>query len=222
MPKGRKSSGKGGDSCVFPFHYVLQGTLVSGVSRFSLGPNSSTSPRGLVEADTWAHFRVRSFSFRLLPTAHAAASNDQAVGFLGGIEDTLPGSIANVVELLPSSYLAGRQVVPSDWSRPSKQELAGPFPWYKTIPGTADATEESPGTVAIVGTGSEEFALEMRGIFEFKTAVATANTPLALAARNKLREERVRAAMLNERELLLKILATPAIPSQPKGGTAQP
>lgn len=220
MPKGRKSGAKGGDSCIFPFHQVLQSALVGGVLRFPLGPNTPTTPRGLVEADTWAHYRVRSFSFRLLPTANTV--NDLAAGYVGGIEDTPPSTIANVVELLPSCFLSARSTIPTEWCRPSKAELAGPLPWYKTIPGTADATEENPGTVCVVGTGTEAFDLEMRGILEFKTAVATANTPLALAARSKLREERVRAMMLAERELLLKILAVPAIPSQPKGGTPQP
>jgi hypothetical protein len=89
-----------------------------------------------------------------------------------------------------------------------REELAGPFPWYKALTGTVDASEEAPGNFNVVGTGSEAFLMEVRGKFEFKTAVATANTPMALLLRRKLREDRLRKELLDEREHMMKVLAT--------------
>ncbi len=208
--KGRKLGGRAGDSCTMPFHSLFNFTLVSGNSSFNLGPNSSVSPRSLIEADTWAHFRVKSYSFRLHPSATVRAI--QTCGYVGGQQDTNPNTIAQVMELLPSAVLAAGATVPTEWVRVPKSDLAGPLPWYKTIPGTADVTEESPGTVCFTGTSSDVVQLEQRGVFEFKTAVATGNTPLAVAARSKLREERVRIALATERALLLKILGTSPVP----------
>jgi len=213
MPKknGRKAGGKGGDSCFLPFHTFLPVVLTGGgLSSFALSPNANVSARSLVEADCWAHWRVRNFAFRLHPVA-ATSTTTQLAGFCGGVEDTTPATVAAIGELLPSVVMTADQTIPSEWVRPSKGELSGPLPWYKTILGTADATEESPGTLCFIGGLTEILNLEMRGIFEFKTAVATANTPMARNAIIMLREERVRGVVARERDLLLKILAAPQV-----------
>ncbi len=184
------------DGAVVPFHYVLVSALVAGTQNFTVGPNGNVSPRMSAEADTWAHYRIRKFKFRLHPDPSAAQSNAVAAGFCGGIQDTPPATIAAVTELVPSAYLAGGTSVPTEWVEVSQSELAGPLPWYKSIPGTADATEEYPGSISICGTGTDTYSLEMRGVFEFKTAVATANTPEELKLREALRQlamDRVRA-----------------------------
>jgi len=49
--------------------------------------------------------------------------------------------------------------------------------------------------------------LEIRGSIEFKTAVATTNTPLALRLRAELRAERVRVEKELARNALLKQLS---------------
>lgn len=208
MPrKGRKASGKGGDSCVIPFHFLNSTVFAAGATGFTLSPSASVSPRALAEADAWAHFRVKSFAFRLLPTAVVSVLRGvQTAGYVGGVQDTSPTTLAQVTELLPSVILPSASTVPTEWVRPSKAELAGCFPWYKTIPGTADATEESPGSIVLTGTVGDVFQIEFRGTFEFKTAVSTGNTPLEATSRLRLREERVRMAITNERALLLKIL----------------
>lgn len=213
MPKkGRKAGGKSGDSCIMPFHFINTTALSGGgILTFILSPNASVSPRALIEADTWAHFRVRSFSFRIHPSG---TLGPLVAGFQGGIQDTLPATIAQVSELLPSTVLGTAATVPSEWVRVSKEELAGPLPWYKTIPGTADATEESPGIVCLSGGASEALVLEMRGTFEFKTAVSALNTPMFANMRMRLREERARVTFASERDLLLKILGT--VPSPPR------
>jgi hypothetical protein len=194
---------------MFPFHTIYSANFTAGSQNFLLSPNAFVSSRGLIEADAWAHFRVKAFAFRLHPVN--ASTVLQAAGYVGGIEDTQPSSVVQIGELLPSTALADGTTVPTEWVRPSKAELAGPLPWYKTIPGTADPTEESPGIVCVAGGTTELFIIEMRGLFEFKTAVAVANTPAALQAVKLLREERVRAVLEHERASLLKVLASPPV-----------
>jgi len=214
---GRKTGVKGRDSCVFPFHNTVSANAASGLISFILSPNATVSPRSLIEADTWAHFRVRNFMFRLHPASTQASNNSQAAGYIGGVQDGTPNSFAQVAELLPSTILGADSTCPTEWVRVGRSDLADPLPWYKTIPGTADATEESPGAlvVATSNSSSDLVVLEMRGVFEFKTAVNAANTPQAMAAYGKLREERLRTVVEAQRELLLRILAVPASGGKP-------
>ncbi len=204
----RGRSGKGGpDSVKIPFHNLLVSNLVSGALGVLVQPSAGLSPRVLQESDAWAHFRMRKLSFRLHPLN--AVTNLQAVGYIGGVQDTAPASVSQVCELLPSTPLGGRTTCPSDWVHVPKQDLAGPFPWYKSVPGTADPTEEAPGSIIVTGSTTDAFQLEIRGVIEFKTSVATANTPLELRELARIREERVRSAQARQRDVLLKVLATP-------------
>jgi hypothetical protein len=149
---------------------------------------------------------VKALSFRLLK--NATVNGPQVAGFLGGVQDNPPTSVAQLGEVIPSCYLGNLQTVNSEWIRVPKADLAGPFPWYKTIAGSADPTEESPGYIVVVGTGTDTFYVEFRGVFTFKVSLATANTPVALEARRKIREERRLRAIAQEKEVLLKILST--------------
>jgi len=168
-------------------------------------------PRLAVEADAWAHFRVKRLSFRLHPTSPKTAA--QACCYIGGVQDTPPATFSAISEVLSSCINGVGSTVPSDWVHVLKSEVAGPFPWYKSVAGTADSTEEAPGSFQVVGTGTETFTLEFRGIFEFKTAVATTNTPVALAARRQLHLERVNAERARARMVLLQVLnSTPSAP----------
>jgi len=203
MPgKGRKGMG-GKDSCILPFHYSISQALVAGV--FTAFASPAIIPRAALEADVWAHFRLRKLAFRLLPTSPSTAA--QAAGFVGGVQDTNPGTYAQVVELISSCIKGIGQTVPSSWVRVSRQELAGPFPWYKTVAGTADSTEEAPGVICVVGTGTEVFNIEFRGEFEFKVGLSSGNTPLEVKLRELVRKQRVDQMRSTEREVLLKILA---------------
>lgn len=187
-----------------PFHYAQQGAFVAGVFNSLLTP--ALFPRVALEADVWAHFRVRKLAFRLLPTSPSTVA--QASGYIGGVQDTNPSSYTMVTELLSSCVKGVGQTTPSNWVHVSRKELAGPFPWYKTVAGSADATEESPGSICTVGTGTEAFNLEFKGVFEFKTGVNSANTPLEVKLRELVRKQRVDMARAAEREVLLKILST--------------
>jgi hypothetical protein len=207
MP-GRKGV-KGRDTCTLPFHYCYSQALTSGLFQSSVLP--ALFPRVATEADAWAHYRFKAFSFRLHPSSPKTVA--QAAGFCGGIQDTAPATFNAVVELIPSCVNAIGSTVPCEWVRVPKTDLAGPFPWYKTIAGAADPTEESPGTITVVGTGTETMTIEFRGIIEFKTSVATANTPLALQMKNAMRQERLNAELKFERDTLLRILSTTTPPS---------
>lgn len=192
-----------------PFHEVSSGAFAAGVFTFLVNP--AAFPRVILEADVWAHFRIRQFSFRLLPTSPSTVP--MAAGYIGGVEDTAPSTLVQVSELLPSCIKGVGQTTPSNWVRVPRADLAGPFPWYKTVLGTADPTEESPGQFVCVGTGTEAFLVEFKGVFEFKTSVNNANTPLARELRARIREERIKVVRDSERAALLKVLSTPGTKS---------
>lgn len=191
-----------------PIHYVVNTTFTAGVLSMTLAP--ALFPRALIEADVWAHFRVRQLRFRLLPTSPTTVA--QAIGFVGGIEDTPPTTLQMVSELLSSTAKGVGQTTPTPWVRATRQELAGPFPWYKTVVGTADATEESPGQIVAVGTGTEAVTVEFKAVFEFKTSLNSGNTPEGLRLRALLRAERKSQVLAKERQVLLKIIATGSDP----------
>ncbi len=206
MPQRRRKGGKASrDSCTMPFHVTTSGALAAGVYSFAVQPASF--PRVQLEADVWAHFRVRKLSFRQLPTSPITVG--QIAGYVGGIEDTPPATAVQVSELLPSCSKGVGQTTPTNWVHVPRADLAGPFPWYKSQPGTADPTEESPGQIVVVGTGTEAYILEIKGVFEFKTSVNSGNTPLSLKLRAMIREERLAYVREKERLALLRVLKTP-------------
>jgi hypothetical protein len=205
---GRRG-GKGADSCLIPFHTFFVSTLSSGLATILANP-VGLSARAGVEADAWALFRVRSLSFRL--HALATSVNNQAAGFVGGVQDTPPGTIVQVGELLPSCLQTINHTAPTEWVKVAKKELSGPFPWYKSIAGGPDASEESPGAIMVAGASSDGFNLEIRGVIEFKTAVSTGNTPLQVALHERIRQERVALSLARDRTALLRILqGSPAL-----------
>ncbi len=205
-----KSQNKGkGDGCVVPFHCYSSSALTAGAFQTPLNPTTLNSARLAAEADAWAHFRIKSLKVRL---HHGALTGDAAVGLVGGYQDTPPSTIAQVMELIPSAYQGSTYTKPSEWAVASGKELAGPFPWYKTIPGSADATEEQPGSLVVAGTGTDVFVIELRGVFEFKTSVAPSNTPAALKLRQELRLQRIREEREAARTRLLSVVAATPVP----------
>ncbi len=140
---------------------------------------------------------------------------NRAIGYVGGVQDTPPATTANVAELLPSVPQTSNATCPTEWVSPSKGDLAGPLPWYKTIPGSADATEEAPGYIVVAGSGTDAYNLEIRGVFEFKTAVATANTPLEIKLAAERMAIRASRMALSQRAAMLHLLST-----TPTGGSS--
>lgn len=209
------------DSQSLPFHVLSISAQTAGAFSTPLSPTTVGSTRAAAAADEWAHFRVKRLRFRLHPSV--AATVPQAFGYVGGIQDTPPATVATVCELLPSCFISlnttangNKQTVPTEWVNVPKPDLAGPLPWYKSIPGGADATEEAPGLLVGAGTGTENLYIELRGVFEFKTSVAPANTPLVLELKAKVREERVALEKDRERTHLLGVLSSSKPPNDGK------
>jgi hypothetical protein len=120
------------------------------------------------------------------------------------------------MELLPATFHAGPpQTVHSEWIKVPKVDLAGPLPWYKTVLGTADPTEESPGSLIVVGVGTDLVSIEVYGVFEFKTSLATANTPAVLTLRMRVRQERSDAIRAREKSLLVSLLSSGQVKPAP-------
>lgn len=211
MSRSQKARRNGRDSCIIPIHCVIVSSFTTGFNTFTLQPSANFGTRLLAAADEWAHFRVLSFEFRLFRNATITVA--QAAGYVGGVQDTAPTTIATVAELLSSCLISITQTVPSEWCRPSRQELAGCFPWYKSVPGSADPTEEGPGQVTIVGTGSEVFMLEVRGRFEFKTSVATTNTPDAII--DRMTQKILRKQEIEKRRMMALLYAADALNMKP-------
>jgi hypothetical protein len=203
---------KRSDSQLLPFHYVYNVALVAGVANISGSP-TGLSPRALVEADTWARFRLRSLKFRLHPNAQTSSAYQIAI-WVPGVQDVPPATLATAAEALNSAVLGGIATVPTNWVTVNKRDLAGPFPWYKAIPGAADVTEESPGALVVIGTSTETFVLEYSGVFEFNGALATANSPAAVQLRRELRTLRTSVSNQREKERLISLLATSEVKKQ--------
>ncbi len=197
-------SKRNSDSEILPFHVVAQVALTAGAFSTPLSPTTISSTRAASVADNWAHFRVRKFKFRVHVTPSSLAQ--QAVGYVGGVQDTLPSTFATICELIPACIMPTDQTVPSDWQTVPRCDLAGPLPWYKSIPGTADPTEEAPGYLVANGATTETVTIEMRGVFEFKTSVAPANTPAELALRARLRAERIASSKEAAQKRVLALL----------------
>lgn len=197
----RKATKK--DSQILEFRAQLASTFTAGAFSFSLNPTSvgSFGTRVLAVADSWAQYRVLRLRFRLRVLASGVGT--QAMGFVGGVQDTPPATIQSVTELIPSCLQDAGQTVPSDWVRVPPRDLAGPLPWYKSVVGNADATEESPGIMCLAGSATDAFRFELEAVYEFKAAVGTGNTPEATALVKQLRSEKIRFETERERKMLL-------------------
>ena len=207
-----------------PFHGYVSAALVSGTASAQVSPSglAGIAPRVLVEADTWAHFRVRSLALRL--HRNNATTGAQAIGFVGGVQDTLPSTVAQISELLSSAICGDQLTVPGEWVRPRAEELAGPFPWYKSVNGAADGTEEGPGYIVIAGNTTEVYSYEVRGVIEFKTAISTSNTPAEVRLLGQLRALRLAQTQARNRAAVTRLLTGPpvALPSVTLAGSTCP
>jgi hypothetical protein len=214
----KKSAAGLKDGCLMPFHAIFEQNLVGGLVTTVVSP-AGLSNRAATEADAWTHFRVVRLKFRLLPPASSTLASYQNASFLPGVQDTPPASRTQASELIASSTLGARQTVPSQWVNVTRSELAGALPWYKSVAGAADPTEESPGIFCLCGSGTDPIIAELFGMFEFKGAVATANTPAAIALRNELRAYRLSKANEDEKARMLAVLGT--MPTQLGGVTSR-
>ena len=203
-----------------PFHGYYTAALVAGLTNLQLSPSglAAVMPRLTSEADGWAHFRVKSCAFRL--HRNNSITGAQGIGFIGGVQDTLPQSTSQLMELMSATVISDVLTIPGEWVKPSAKELAGPLPWYKTINGTADATEEAPGYIVITGNTTEVFSVEVKAVFEFKVSVATANTPAEVRLVSALRALRQANARSRAQVAVARVLSGP--PTESGGSPSIP
>jgi len=181
-----------------PFSGINAVTLSGGAGATPI--QCSTFGRIAAIADTFELYRFVRLKYRI----HANATSRtglQTSGYYPGIVDTTPTTNAQVGENLHLCVLGISQVVPSNWVNVSKSALTGYFPWYKTIAGSVDTSEEVQGNIYHVGAGTEIVLLEVQGVVEFKSPSSTGNTP-AMRSAKKLEAERAR---------IIKILGSPPL-----------
>jgi hypothetical protein len=188
------------------FHGIWSGADAATQVLLNLNP-SNMSAAGFTRlggfADNFASFKIQRLRFRI----HCNnATSGTAACFVGSVQDTSPSTLPQVMEVLPAAILGLVQQVPTNWVEVPKADLAGPLTWYKSLLGTADATEESPGLLVLVHTTLVAYTVEIEGNYLFKTAVAPANTPMALKLAQEIRASRVLAAQDRERVALRRLL----------------
>lgn len=188
-----------------PFHKVHTNTLISGMFNITLQPAVMNTRLGVV-ADAFEEYRLTSLRFRLHRSG--AAIGPQAACFYPGVVDTLPNTVTDVAEVVHSTVVSQSATVPSAWVMVPRAVLSGPFNWYKSLASSLDTSEEQQGVIAIAGTGTDSFLLEVSGTYEFRGSAATVNTPMLLEA-----------TRLRQRNKLLSILATPAPAAGSSKGT---
>ncbi len=203
MNKTKNKKKSKADTATIEFSAYAQVTLVSGANNLALNPANYTRLSSI--GDAYEFYRLKRLKFRIHPGS--SLGSDQVVAFLAGVIDTPPSTVAQASEVVNSTILALSATVPSSWVDVPEMDLRGSFPWYKTVQGTSDTAEEVVGYLFCTGGTTNIVKLEIRGQFEFKEAVAPANTPLAIELRKKIREERARLASEKERENLLKVIS---------------
>jgi hypothetical protein len=179
----RKNTRSERDTVSIPFHFHALGAAAA--VAVSVSPNAAFSPRLAAIGDDFDEYRVTKLQFRILPGGAASAATSAAC-YQPGIVDTPPATALTISESINTTLLGGGQTVPTKWSSVPAGVLAGMHPWYKTVPGTPEASEELQGGIYafLAVTGG---VLEWQGVCEFRAAIAAGNTPLerALAARRR-------------------------------------
>jgi len=206
------------------FHGIVGSSAAATQELLNLNPsNMGITPgqltRPVAQADLWAHYRILSMRFRFMTSG---ASTPVAAAFVGGVQDTPPSTLAQVMEVIPAVLLGANQQVPTNWVDVPRSDLAGPLPWYKSLLGAGDATEESPGVLVIFHTTLVSFLLELFIEYEFKVAVAPANTPEGLALLQEVRALRVNRERQVQRAQVLRALTGPSTNSTTPGDAALP
>jgi len=189
---------KSRDTVRIPFHAFMATTFTTSAVVF-LSP--LITPRLTAIADSYDEYRFESFKFRI---RDGQASN-QAACFIPGIVDTPPATLSAVGEVLNSVMIGVGETIPSNWSNISKGVLSGMHPWYKTVAGTPESSEEIQGNVCIFeGSGAGvSVVLEISGVCAMRAGVNAGNTPL----------DRQLALRRREKQRIVSLLASPDPPA---------
>ena len=181
-----------------PFHNVVTFALAAGVSNLLVAPGT-LSGRTTTIADAFNLYRLARFRFRLIPNTLVSE-----VFTAGYTADTVDGTLTftSVAESNCATTFGGQMSVPSNWADVPPSLLKGALPWYKAVPGTPSAWEETAGVINFASTNSAStttLCLEYDGVMEFSSPIDPTLTP---AIRRALQLRR-------KKEELLKILAVP-------------
>jgi len=176
------------DTVSVAFHNLVVAVFTTS-GQLIVSPNSTLSARLAAIADDFSEYRFKSLEFRLHPDA--IATQVCAVTYLPGIVDTPPATLADISQELCVAYQVLGMSIPSEWKRVPAGVLAGMHPWYKTVPGTPEASEEQQGVLCYFESSGGQSAeyIEIRGVCEFRGAVAAGNTPLDRALATRRREK---------------------------------
>ncbi len=205
--KAHKARAKTGDSCVTPFHVYVSSSVSGNTAAFSLSPSglAGWSTRLTSLADSFTKFRFRSCKFRL-----RSLGVEQAAAYVAGVQDSNAfASIIAAMEATTACAVFTTQSVPSEWVNIPRVDLMGALPWYKSIAGLADQTEEAPGQILIRSTNATDiYRLEIKGVIEFAGSIPPANTPMEVQLLRQLGQERRNAVIARERASMLKVLSS--------------
>lgn len=208
--KGRSSSPTlGKDEIAVPVHVFASTAAASNTAAFSASPSGlitfATRLAGL--ADEWTMFRWSSLRFRLHPVGTSVTC-----AYIPGVQDANTfNSRSTAAEVVSSVVMTSVRTTPTEWCAVSKDDLSGPFPWYKSLAGGADSTEEAPGQFSLyTGGATDAYALEIKGVIMFKGSVPPANTPEEARLLKELHRVRREAYARSVRDALLKALAPTA------------
>jgi hypothetical protein len=200
--KNHSKKNRGQDSIAEEFSAYISAALVAGANNLALNP--AVTSRLAAIGDTYEFYRLKALKFRLHP--NGTQTSVAGAAWQAGVIDTAPATVAQLAEGVNNTLLGSRATVPSAWCQVPRKDLAGAFPWYKSVQGTPDVSEEIVGYIFLTGTTTEAYNLEVRGVMEFKQAIAPANTPMEIELRSRLRMERQQAQAAKEREALMKVL----------------
>jgi hypothetical protein len=188
-----------------PFRAFVTNALAAGVASFGLSPGAGLSNRLNTISDAFEMYRFTKLHFRILPS-DVSATAKMAVCFVPADLTTAPSTVVQCFDTNLVSYWAGFEVqtVPGDWVEVPPAVLSGLFPWYRTQGGGGTTEESTQGQFYVVGTGTQNYCVDIRGVVELKGIANTGNTP---QSRLVIKNQKDAA----ERERLLRLVCGPTV-----------
>ena len=174
------------DTISVPFKAVVTAALSSGVASLPL--TGGMTGRLAAIADSYDEFRFTKLSFRIRHPAAMTSPGYQIAGYAAGITDTAP-TLPTIGEYLTSCLITSWESTYQPYAKVPAGVLAGMHPWYKTIAGSPEPSEEVQGTIYIAGTGTDVYFLEVAGEIQFRCSAPTGSTPLDRALAMRKREK---------------------------------
>lgn len=193
-----------------PFHRATAIAVSGAAGTLTMSPGISLRTSNI--ADNYCLYRFAELKYRLHPASTRTAAFHSAA-YYPGIIDTAPVTTQVNTENMHAAVLGLNQTVCTEWKHVDRQSLRGYFPWYKTVSGSLDPSEETQGNIYVVSVGTESVYIEYEGVIEFKSPSDPGVTP-------QLSEQ---SAVKREKTRLLKILSTSDAPTTgPSGAGKQP